>query len=177
MERKEFLNVGCRCGMGAAAAMLFGPSLEAAAPPACQQQPQLATQVHAFIVDLLAAVDAQLDPPARARLLQACGAAESRRTAGPAQPPITLEQQAERWRRAFGEANVRLAGNVMEVFSNECSCPLVGPAPERLSDTWCECARGYLTDRLGTSLGRPVQVEVREAIKRGGRRCHFVIRA
>jgi hypothetical protein len=178
MERKEFLHTGCRCGIAAAAMMLFGPNVEAegAVPAGDQQQPDLAAQVHAWVVDFLAAVDAQLDPAARARLLQACGQAESRRTSGPAQAPITLEQLAVRWRRSFGEANVRLAGDQMEVFSGSCGCPLVGPTPERLSDTWCECAMGYMLDRIGTRLGRPVQVELREAIKRGGQRCHWVVR-
>jgi len=33
-----------------------------------------------------------------------------------------------------------------------------------------------MMDRIGTRLGRPVQVELREAIKRGGQRCHWVVR-
>ena len=44
-----------------------------------QQQPELATQVHAWVVDLLAAMDANLDQPTRARILQACGRAEALR--------------------------------------------------------------------------------------------------
>jgi len=180
MERKEFLQVGCRCCVGTATALLVPAAVEAKGPASAgsrQQQPELSTQVHAWLVDFLAVADAQLDPAARARLLQACGQAEARRTSGPPRPAVTLEQLAQRWRGAFGEANVRLAGNQMELFVDRCACPLVGPTPERLSDTWCECARGYMTELMNSRLGHPVRVELREAIKRGGQRCHWVFQA
>jgi len=184
MERKDFLHAGCRCGMSAAAMMLLAPAMLAEGAPSTtgcpqQQQPDLATQVHAWLVDFLAAVDSQLDPPARARLLQACGRAEARRTAlaGAPRPTMTLEQLATRWRGSFGENNVRLDGNRLDLMVDRCACPLVGATPERLSDTWCECARGYMTELMAARLGRPVQVELREAIKRGGQRCHWVFQA
>lgn len=179
MERKEFLHTGCRCGMAAAAMMLFGPGVEAeGAVPSSGQQADLAAQVHAWMVDFLAAVDAQLDPAARARLLQACGRAEARRTS------IDEARRAEgdvqrflaTWRRWIGENNVRYADNRVELFVDRCGCPLVGATPERLSDTWCECARGWVTEMFSTAVGHPVQAELVEAIKRGGQRCHWVIR-
>jgi hypothetical protein len=180
MERKAFLQVGCRCGLGAAAAMLLAPAVmaeDAPSSPGCpQQQPELATQLHAWLVDFLAAVDAQLDSPARARLLQACGRAEVRRTAlaGSPRPTVTLEQMAAGFRGSLGEQNVRLEGDRLEVAFGRCECPLVGPTPERLSDTWCECARGYMTELMSARLGRPVRAELVEAIKRGGTRCRWV---
>jgi len=183
MERKDFLQTGCRCGMSAAALMLIAPAVLAEGAPSAtgcpQQQADLAPQLHAWLVDFLAAVDSQLDPPARARLLQACGRAEARRTAlaGAPRPTMTLEQLAARWRGSMGENSVRLAGNQLELMVDRCACPLVGPTPERLSDTWCECACGYMTELMAARLGRPVQVELREAIKRGGQRCHWVFRA
>ena len=180
MERKAFLQMGCRCGVGAVASMLLAPAVVAegapSSPSCAQQQPDLATQLHAWLVDFLAAADAQLDQPTRARLLQACGRAEARRTAlaGAPRPTVTLEQLAARFRGAVGEENVRLAGNRLEVSFGRCDCPLVGPTPERLSDTWCECARGYMAEVMSARLGRPAQVELVEAIKRGGQRCRWV---
>lgn len=179
MERKSFLQLGCRCGVGAVASMLLAPAVMAEGVPAVhgclpQQDPELATQLHAWIVDLLAAMDADLDAPTRARILQACGRAEALRGAPvPPPPTVTLEQLATRLRVRLGEENVRLAGNRLEVAYPRCECPLVGPAPERLSDTWCECARGYMTAMMSGRLGRPVQVELLEAIKRGGQRCRW----
>ncbi len=183
MERKTFLQMGCRCGFGAVASMLLVPAALAEGVPSgsgCpQQQPELATQLHAWIVDLLAAMDADLDQPTRSRILQACGRAEALRGAPvPPPPTVTLEQLAARLRGRLGEENVRLAGNRLEVaYGNRCECPLVGPAPERLSDTWCECAKGYMTAMLSGRLGRPVQVELVEAVKRGGQRCRWVVQA
>jgi len=179
MERKEFLQVGCRCCVGAAAALLVPATAAANGPVSAgsrQQQPDLSTQVHAWLVDFLAAVDAQLDPAARVRLLQACGRAELRRLLPP-QPTVTLEQLAQELRGPGDGSNVRLVGNQMEWFVPRCGCPLVGSTPERLSDTWCECARGAMTELAEARLGRPVRVELREAIKRGGRRCHWVFAA
>ena len=183
MERKDFLQIGCRCGIGAVATVLLAPAVLAEGAPSrtgCPQQPpELATQLHAWIVDFLAAADEQLTPEARARLLQACGRAEVRRTAlaGSPRPTITLEQMAAGLRRSVGEQNVRLDGNRLEVSFGECGCPLVGPTPERLSDTWCECARGYMTELASARLGKPARVQLTEAIKRGGQRCRWVIEA
>lgn len=183
MERKDFLRMGCRCGVGAVASMLLAPAVMAeGAPASCgciPQQPELATQLHAWIGDLLASMDAELDQPTRTRILQACGRAEALRGAPvPPPPTVTLEQLAARLRVRLGEANVQLAGNRLEVaYGERCECPLVGPAPERLSDTWCECARGYMTAMMSGRLGRPVQVELVEAVKRGGQRCRWVFQA
>jgi len=180
MERRDFLQSGCRCGVAAAGMALLAPTSPAvgATTTVCpqQQQPNLATQMHAWLVDLMAAVDSQLGPQARVRLLQACGRAEVRRTAlaGAPRPTMTLEQLAARWRRAYGEANVRLEGNRLELIQTVCDCPLVGPTPERLSDTWCECAVGGMTELVAARLGRPVRTELREAIKRGSQRCHWI---
>jgi hypothetical protein len=180
MERKDFLQIGCRCGISAVATMLLAPVAIAEGAPSRaggQQQPELSTQVHAWVVDLLAAADEQLAPEARARLLQACGRAEALRgkPAGPPRPPVTLEQMAAGLRRQSGEDSVRLVGNRLEYAgTRRCECPLVGAAPERLSDTWCECARGYMMTMMTERLGRPVQVDLVEAIKRGGQQCRWV---
>lgn len=182
MERKQFLQVGCRCGIGAVASVLLAPAAFAEGAPVSRgcspQQPELATQLHAWIVDLLAAMDANLDQPTRARILQACGRAEALRGAPvPPPPTVTLEQFAARLRLRLGEENVRLTGNQLEVaYGERCECPLVGPTPERLSDTWCECARGYMTAMMSGRLGRPVQIDLVEAVKRGGQRCRWVVR-
>lgn len=179
MDRKEFLHTGCRCGLSAAAMAFLAPALVAEAASATDpQQVSQAEAMHAWLVDMLAAVDTQLDPAARVRLLQACGRAEARRTSFDAarQANGDLERFLATWRRWLGEANVRSADGRVELFADHCSCPLVGSAPERLSDTWCECARGWMTEMFGTALGRPVPVELVESIKRGGRRCHWVIR-
>jgi hypothetical protein len=183
MERKAFLQMGCRCGVGAVASVLLAPVGMAEGVPSArsclQQQPDLASQAHAWILDLLAAMDTELDQPTRARILQACGRAEALRGAPvPPPPTVTLEQLAVRLRVRLGEENVRLAGNRLEVtYGNRCECPLVGPTPERLSDTWCECARGYMMAMMSGRLGRPVQVDLVEAVKRGGQRCRWVFQA
>lgn len=177
MKRMEFLQVGCRCGIGAVAALLVPSGVEPKGPASAgnqQQQPDVSTRVHDWVVNFLAVVDAQLDPAARSKLLQACGRAEFRRLSVPPQPTVTLDQLAQEF-RASG-SNVRFAGNEMEWFSDRCGCPLVGPTPERLSDTWCECARGAMMEFMNARLGREVRIELREAIKRGGQRCHWVIR-
>ena len=179
MKRKEFLQVGCRCGIGAAVAALLVPAGAEAKSPADagsqQQQPDVSTKVHDWVVNFLAVVDKQLDPAARSELLQACGRAEFRNLSIPPQPTVTLEQLAQEFRA--GGSNVRFAGNEMEWFSDRCGCPLVGPAPERLSDTWCECARGAMMEFMKMRLGREVRVELCEAIKRGGQRCRWVVTA
>jgi hypothetical protein len=44
----------------------------------------------------------------------------------------------------------------------------------RPDDLHCECTRATHQSIFETALGRPIRVEVRETLRRGGKTCHFL---
>ncbi len=57
--------------------------------------------------------------------------------------------------------------------SSRCYCPVVQERPGTTNDLHCECTRATHQSIFETALGRPVEVEILETLRRGGRTCHF----
>jgi predicted ArsR family transcriptional regulator len=56
----------------------------------------------------------------------------------------------------------------------ECFCPLIDGRYTPKSA--CDCSLGWTQYAYETVLGKPVQVELKESVLRGGKRCTFIIR-
>jgi predicted hydrocarbon binding protein len=58
---------------------------------------------------------------------------------------------------------------------SKCLCPLVQSGSETLSDTYCNCSRGWVKEMFEMVSGKPVEVTLTESIKRGAKACRFVV--
>ncbi len=58
--------------------------------------------------------------------------------------------------------------------AKECFCPLIDGRYTPKSA--CDCSLGWTQYAYETVLGKPVQVELKESLLRGGKRCVFVVR-
>ena len=58
--------------------------------------------------------------------------------------------------------------------SSSCGCPLIDT--EKVLDEVCNCSIGWQKQTFETVLGKDVDVEIKESIIRGGKRCAFEIR-
>lgn len=85
-----------------------------------------------------------------------------------------------------GEEAASINGNTIVVSWNKnpaglkisdgfCLCPLVENGPKELSKTYCHCSVGYVKEMFETYLKSPVQVELLESLRRGGKSCKFKI--
>jgi predicted hydrocarbon binding protein len=165
MDRKEFL--------GAIAALTTCCGAAAAE----QENPQQKFRQD-WIQSLLANMDAQLDEPTRARLMETCGRACARRDS-----VANLSRAAggdigklvEAMAGHVGKENAVREGDVVRLRYSKCYCPLVGAGPARLSKTWCECSRGWVLEVFGAVAGKPVAVELTKSLKRGDPHCEFLI--
>jgi hypothetical protein len=59
---------------------------------------------------------------------------------------------------------------------DSCSCPLVRSGLVRLQPARCTCSQAMLETIFGEVVGRPVAVEIRESVGRGGSCCRLVVR-
>jgi predicted hydrocarbon binding protein len=116
-------------------------------------------------------------------LMEACGTACARyhgsikiaRTIGEKSSDIEellfeLNQQKDYW---CGKWEKR--GDVIFSVCQECGCPLVLAGFVELSPAFCECSRGWVKAVFEAALGKPVEVELDQAIGRGDPVCKFVV--
>lgn len=65
--------------------------------------------------------------------------------------------------------------NILSSTCEACECPLILTEIVKLSPTFCYCSRGFVKSVFEEILGKPVVVELKKAIGRGDRICHFTI--
>ncbi len=132
----------------------------------------------AWIAALLENMDRQLDPSARARVMEACGRDCARRASIKMAEPCRgdVGKLVESLAKILGSENCSIDGNVVRLTYNKCYCELVADGPERLSETYCLCSKGWVLEMFETAARKPVRVEVLQTIKRGAPSCRFLVR-
>ena len=180
MDRKGFLHNTLHLGFSASALVLLGAARTTSAgaqesAPADRQQ----KATEAWVQSLIENLDAQLGPQGRTRLMEACGRACARRgaLASLAKPASgSIDKLLSALGKHIGKENATRDGNVVHLRYPKCYCPLVAAGPPRVSDTFCNCSRGWVLEVFETVTGKPVAVELTHSIKRGDPDCRFVIR-
>lgn len=133
---------------------------------------------------VVAGLDAEVDEGTRARIVGYCGRACAlyhgsietiktiqRNTGGIDELLEELNQQEGFW---CGEW-VR-DGDIVYSVCETCGCPLVRASLVELSPTFCDCSRGWVKAVFETVFGRPVEVELEQAIGWGDPVCKYVVR-
>jgi predicted hydrocarbon binding protein len=136
-----------------------------------------------WLTALLAGIDEHVDTETRSKLMQACGKVcakhhasidiaksikqESKDIDGFLEK---LNQQKDNWCGKW----VR-EGDIIYSVCEECGCPLVLAGLVELSPTFCDCSRGWVKAVFEAALGKPVEVELTQAIGRGDKVCKFVV--
>jgi hypothetical protein len=134
---------------------------------------------HRWVKNLVEIVDAYLDEETKIKLFESCGQACAH--GGPIRIAEECQGNLDGWLATLrkwhgGEELVQREGDIIHVLCTECLCTLVKDGPARLPDTYCYCSLGWMKETFGTVVGKPVDVELVESIKRGGQECRFTIR-
>lgn len=180
MDRKEFLKCACGFGIGSGAALIASEA-DAARAAAPTEEAQTMTQrekfAHDWVRTLMTNMDTQLDESSRVALMEASGRACARRGAVKAALDCggDLERLLSTLRKWVGEDKVIRNGKQVRLTYGKCLCPIVQSGSERLSDTYCNCSRGWVREMFETVCGKPVDVQLKESIKRGGKACRFIV--
>jgi ribosomal protein L44E len=186
MNRSDFLRTSSQLACASCVTLAFGSRADAAeTPPAPSTPVDEALQrardennfVNNWLTDLFEAIDQEVDPTARVKLLEACGRACYRRhsfkqdiaAAGRGDP----DKLVEAYRKNFG---IERDGNRVHIRygGGKCFCPAARNRPARPNDLHCECTRATHEAIFEAALGRHIQVELVETVRRGGQRCHLV---
>ena len=88
----------------------------------------------------------------------------------------SLEKLINAYKRNF---EIWQEGNLVHIrygeVSSGCYCPAARFRPAKPDDLHCECTRTTHQTIFETALGRPLQVDVVETVRRGGKTCHFIV--
>lgn len=187
MNRSEFLRTTSQLACASCVALAFGSSADAAeTPPATTTPVDEALQrardenkfVNNWLSDLFEAIDQEVDPTARVKLLEACGRGCYRRhsfkqdiaAAGRGNPAKLIDA----YRQNF---IIEREGTLVHIIygGNKCYCPAARNRPARPNDLHCECTRASHEAIFEAALGRRIPVKLVETVRRGGWRCHLVV--
>lgn len=185
MHRKQFLCRTLELGLGTCGLAALGAVAARVDAGAADTSDELevarneAAFVRNWVADLVDTMEEELPRDVQLRLIAGCGRGCFRRHEfkrsiaeqgkGSVDELVTAyKKNFEAWRE--GETvHVRYGET-----SSRCYCPVVKDQAPRADDLHCECTRSTHQSIFETALGRPIDVEVVETLRRGGRTCHFV---
>lgn len=129
-----------------------------------------------WLTDLFVAIEGELDPAAKLKLMKACGRGCFQRhkfkqdiaEAGRG----NVDNLLAAYRKNFG---IERVGDLVHIrYGGGCYCPAARHRASGSNDLHCECTRFTHETIFETALGRHVPVELVETIRRGGKTCHLV---
>jgi hypothetical protein len=138
-------------------------------------------------------VDGKLDEKTRTGLMQANGEACAKGAYGeitPGNQPASTEeidQTISKWQQTLGKENIFRNDNVVyfnyvgnpkgvKISEGYCLCPMIENGPPALSPTYCQCSVGYVRYMFQKLITfKPVQVELLESLRSGGKACRFKV--
>ena len=130
-----------------------------------------------WISNLMKNMDQHLGEKEKIKLLEECGRDCARIHAQ--KEAKKYQGQLEGWlgtmRKWVGAENIRKEGDVVHVMYSKCFCPLVQDAPPLMSNTYCNCSRGWLKEVFETVLEKSVKVKLEDSIMKGGKQCRFSV--
>ena len=180
MDRKAFLRVGC-CGLVA----LTGTKLVAEATPSNADTPpcddgQLKF-VQNWVTDLMDTLDTEFDEPTKIKLMSGCGRGCFHRFQFKQDIAAKGKGNVDKLIDAY-KANFEVwrDGDTVhirygEINKNGCYCPAAKYRPGKPHDIHCYCTRATHQTIWETALGKPVQIDILQTVRRGDPTCHFLV--
>ena len=133
--------------------------------------------IHDWISNLMKNMDGHLEEEIKIKLMEECGRACAKRQAK--KEALKFKGKLDEWliqmKKWIGKENVQKGENYIRIIYSKCYCPLVQDSQPLLSNTYCNCSRGWLKENFETVVERPVEVKIEDSIMRGGKQCSFSI--
>jgi hypothetical protein len=181
MNRKEFFLRVWQLIMGAGAAiplketnLVFPASRQNGREDPMTQKTKF---INEWILNLMENMDKHLDGKEKINLLEQCGraCAERHARAEALKHKGNLDGWLGQFKKWVGPDNVRMEENGVRVIYSKCLCPLVQDRPPLMSETYCNCSRGWLLETFETVMEKPVKVKMEDSIMQGGEQCRFLV--
>ena len=135
-------------------------------------------------------MDNNLDEKTRKKIMENCGkecfCSAHSEVKWPNQGIETVDKYLRQIEALYGKENAYREDNKiyfnyiqnpkgLKIEDGYCLCPLTEDGPEGLSPTYCFCSTGYVKELFERMMGQTVKVELLESLRRGGKKCRFLI--
>lgn len=131
-----------------------------------------------WIDSIMLGLDSQIERNEREKILENCGrncisrslvrkAQVCRRSAKDMDE--FLDRLAKNW------SHLQVSGQKIHVVYEKCYCPLLRGYKGTLSETFCNCSRGYVMELFESALQHPVRVTLKRSIRQGDDICRFEV--
>jgi hypothetical protein len=147
---------------------------------------------HKWVKRFFDILDENIDEETRVKLMQANGAACAKGAYGELkdESPATIEEidnKIAQWQQRLGKENIHRQGNIIyfnyvgnpdgvKISDGYCLCPMIEDGPPTLSPTYCQCSVGYVKYMFRRMITfKPVEVELLESLRGGGKACRFKV--
>jgi len=202
MKRSQFCKklmtpgLACGCVVGLQATGMLESVIplhkESAADPnetPCNEKMDFTQKWVKRFFDIL---DQQIDEKTRKKLMLANGAACAKgaygeiTTSKPASPE-EIDKTIALWQQKLGKENIYRQDNTvyfnyvgnskgLKISDGYCLCPVIENGPATLSPTYCQCSAGYVQYMFQRMITfKPVEVELLESLRGGGKACRFKV--
>jgi predicted hydrocarbon binding protein len=129
-------------------------------------------------VNLLDALDLEVDEQTRVKVLESCG----RKCIGEgflkkAEAIAKKSKSTEEFLDGLSKVwkHLHVSDDGVFVVYDECYCPLVKGYEGKVSPSFCNCSVGWIRELFETALKKPVKVEKIGTIKQGNKQCKFEV--
>ncbi len=202
MKRSQFCKklmtpgIACGCVVGLQATGMIETILPMHKDPSANQKETPCNEKMDFtqkwVKRFFDIMDTQIDEKTRKKLMQANGAVCAKGAYGEITSaiPASLEEIDKTiglWQQKLGKENIYRQDNTvyfnyvgnpdgLKISDGYCLCPMVENGPSTISPTYCQCSVGYVQymfQRLITF--RPVEAELLESLRGGGKACRFKV--
>jgi hypothetical protein len=133
--------------------------------------------LHEWLSNLIKNMDSHLDEESKIKVLEECGRACAEKHAK--KEALKSKGNLDGWlatmKKWVGANNVHKDANTVCLTYSKCFCPLVGTIDPLLSNTFCNCSRGWLKENFETVVGKSVKVNLEDSIMMGGQECQFTV--
>jgi hypothetical protein len=133
-----------------------------------------------WLTDLMNTIDKELEDETKQKLMAGCGRGCFNRFKFKQdiaeKGKADLDKLIEAYKQNFEiwKENNRVHIRCGEV-SRGCHCPAARYRPAKPNDLHCECTRNTHKTIFETALGKSVEFQIVETVRRGGKTCHFVV--
>lgn len=179
--RKEFLAESSKLVLAAWTSICFNePGFLFSKSRTIDQENKMSQKsefLHNWISNLMKSMERHLEKKLRTDLLEDCGRACAKRHAQ--KEALKFKGDLEGWmstmKKWVGGENVQREKSSVRVVYSKCYCPLVQGASPFMSETYCNCSRGWLKEVFETVMEKPIAVKLEDSIMKGGKQCRFII--
>jgi predicted hydrocarbon binding protein len=132
-----------------------------------------------WIMRLIAGLDEHVDEKTKAAILEQCGRqCQSQAFIKKAKSIYKKSSDIGDFLSKFEQVykNLHIEGNDVYIIYSKCYCSQVNKIPKgKLSETYCNCSRGWAKALFEGALDRPVEVVMEESVIKGDKQCKFRI--